>query len=353
MFFPPTASLCASHNSFQFQAQFLLSSPSCCCTLVVILPFSHFPILPLPHYHIPTLSHFIPPAPSGHSAAIRPPLGRRASLVVVRWFSLLTVLRRSPRDARAASCDRFAARLRLGLPSASLRRISLSFARGLCGGLDSSSPAVCGGSERSLVRFRLGSRLASTNDREKRNQPPRRRQSCENRPSFVPLSSLARRGVWGSASHFLTRDHRFPPPRAAFCDTRPNFGCIVVKPRGAGALGFASPDPTKVWDHPPRARGPSCETRPRLGKFSRWPARAALIRPRSIGRPCFATGYFRFAPIAPNLRTIQRGGGDAVGLRLPKPSAAVSRLSRACRKTAALGFPPPAGVAPLQGVMDD
>ena len=32
-----------------------------------------------------------------------------------------------------------------------------------------------------------------------------------------------------------------PPPRAAFCETRPNFGCIVVKPRGAGALGFASP----------------------------------------------------------------------------------------------------------------
>ena len=90
-------------------------------------------------------------------------------------------------------------------------------------------------------------------------------------------------------------------------------------------MGFASPYPTRGWDFPPRPRGPSCETSPRLGKFSRWPARAALIRPRSFA--------------SPNLRTIQRGGGDAVGLRLPKPSAAVSRLSRACRKTAALGFP--------------
>ena len=80
-------------------------------------------------------------------------------------------------------------------------------------------------------------------------------------------------------------------------------------------MGFASPDPTKVWDHPPRARGPSCETRPRLGK------NLSLARARGadssafLGRPCFATGYFRFAPIAHNLRTIQRDGRDAVGLR--------------------------------------
>ena len=45
------------------------------------------------------------------------------------------------------------------------------------------------------------------------------------------------------------------------------------------------------------------------------PTDAALIRPRSCGRPCFATGYFRFAPIAHILRTIQRDGRDAVGLR--------------------------------------
>ena len=148
-----------------------------------------FPILPLPHYHIPTLSHFISPPPSGHSPAIRPPLGRRASLVVVRWFSLLTVLRHSPRDARFSfSCAR-----------------SMWWSRFF-------SPAVCGGSERSLVRFRLGSRLASTNDREKRNQTPRRRQSCENCPSFVPLSSLARRGALGCASPSLTRNLH-PPTR--------------------------------------------------------------------------------------------------------------------------------------------
>ena len=51
-----------------------------------------------------------------------------------------------------------------------------------------------------------------------------------------------------------------------------------------------------------------------------------------LGRPCFATGYFRFAPIAHNLRTIQRDGRDAVGLRLPKPSAAVFRLSKLAEK---------------------
>ena len=72
-------------------------------------------------------------------------------------------------------------------------------------------------------------------------------ESCENRPKFVQINRFphpARRGVLGSASPFLTRDLRFPRTtlatafggdlrsvdiRAAFCETRPNFGCIVVK----------------------------------------------------------------------------------------------------------------------------
>ena len=117
---------------------------------------------------LPVSWTFVKGLDGGHSPAIRPPLGRRASLVVVRWFSLLTVLRPFGRETRAF----------------------LSFARGLCGGLDSSSPAVCGGSERSLVRFRLGSRLASTNEREKRNQTiAPRRARWGSRAKLVPLSS--------------------------------------------------------------------------------------------------------------------------------------------------------------------
>ena len=97
----PPAPLCASHNSFPIQARFLLSSPSCVAPILLLYACCHSPILPFPHSPTSSLSYshtltFHFPAPSGHSAAIRPPLGRRASLVVVRWFSLLTVLRASP-----------------------------------------------------------------------------------------------------------------------------------------------------------------------------------------------------------------------------------------------------------------
>ena len=81
--------------------------------------------------------------------------------------------------------------------------------------------------------------------------------------SFPPFRAARR---FGLRFAFSNARPPLPPPRAAFCETRPNFGCIVVKPRGAGALGFASPSLTKGWDLPPRARRPSCETRPRLGK---------------------------------------------------------------------------------------
>ena len=87
-------------------------------------------------------------------------------------------------------------------------------------------------------------------------------------------------------------------------------------------MGFASPSLTKGWDLPPRARRPSCETRPRLGK------NLSLARARGADSSAFLASHI--------LRTNQRDGRDAVGLRLPKPSAAVSRLSRACRKTAPL-----------------
>ena len=147
------------------------------------------------------------------------------------------------------------------------------------------------------------------------------RESSQISPNqSFPPSRAARR--FGLRFAFSNARPPLPPPRAAVCETRPNFGCIVVKPRGAGALGFASPDPTKVWGHPPRARGPSCETRPRLGK------NLSLARARGADSSAFLASHI--------LRTIQRDGRDAVGLRLPKPSAAVSRLSRACRKTAPL-----------------
>ena len=55
-----------------------------------------------------------------------------------------------------------------------------------------------------------------------------------------------------------------------------------------GALGFASPDPTKGWDLPPRARGPSCETRPRLGK------NLSLARARGAD----SSAFLRFAYFA-------------------------------------------------------
>ena len=173
------------------------------------------------------------------------------------------------------------------------------------------------------------------------------RESSQIRPNqSFPPSRAARR--FGLRFAFSNARPPLPPPRAAFCETRPNFGCIVVKPRGAGALvrprscashilrtfqrgggrvGFRfARSNERLGPSTPRA-GHRARLVQDLAKICRWPARAALIRPRSCGRPCFATGYFRFAPIAHILRTIQRDGRDAVGLRLPKPSAAVSRLS--------------------------
>ena len=127
------------------------------------------------------------------------------------------------------------------------------------------------------------------------------RESSQISPNqSFPPSRAARR--FGLRFAFSNARPPLPPPRAAVCETRPNFGCIVVKPRGAGALGFASPDPTKVWDHPPRARGPSCETRPRLGK------NLSLARARGADSSAFLASHI--------LRTIQRDGRDAVGLRL-------------------------------------
>ena len=148
----------------------------------------------------------------------------------------------------------------------------------------------------SLVLFRLGARIASTNDRAKRNQTPRRRQSCENRPSFVPLSSLARRGVWGSASPFLTRNLH-PPTRRGIVR---NSSTSWLNHRCLGGAGRA---------------GPSA----------------------FLGRPCFATGYFRFAPIAHILRTIQRDGRDGQSAapcgHFARPLATASRLGLRPRAT--------------------
>ena len=83
-------------------------------------------------------------------------------------------------------------------------------------------------------------------------------------------------------------------------------------------MGFASPDSTSGWDFHPAPVGGSCETRPCLWKFSRSP------HGRGADSSAFLASH--------NLRTIQRDGRDAVGLRLPKPSAADSRLSELAEK---------------------
>ena len=79
-------------------------------------------------------------------------------------------------------------------------------------------------------------------------------------------------------------------------------------------MGSASPFLTRGLRFPRPARRSARLVQVLQNSFVA-PTDAALIRPRSCGRPCFATGYFRFAPIAHILRTIQRDGRDAVGLR--------------------------------------
>ena len=135
-------------------------------------------------------------------------------------------------------------------------------------------------------------------------------ESCETRPPFVQINRFphrARRGVLGSASPFLTRDLRFPRrgivrnSSTSWLNHRCLGGAGRAGPsaflathnsrtfqRGAGALGFASPSLTKGWDLPPRARGPSCETRPRLGK------NLSLARERGAD----SSAFLRFAYFA-------------------------------------------------------
>ena len=93
--------------------------------------------------------------------------------------------------------------------------------------------------------------------------------------------------------------------------------------------------------------GASCDTRPSLAKLFRCPHGRGADSSAFLGRPCFATGYFRFAPVAHILRTIQRDGRDSVGLRstlaaafggalravhIPKTERGAFRLSKLAEK---------------------
>ena len=79
---------------------------------------------------------------------------------------------------------------------------------------------------------RAGFPFARRNEREKK--PLARRARARE------VHSLSLTAVGGGPTGFPLASPNarppLPPPRAAFCETRPNFGCIVVKPRGAGAL---------------------------------------------------------------------------------------------------------------------
>ena len=121
--------------------------------------------------------------------------------------------------------------------------------------------------------------------------------------------------------------------------------------RGAGALGFASPSLTKGWDLPPRARRPSCETRPRLGK------NLSLARARGADSSAFwRFAYFADYPAGRARRGRLTPPKTERGSFPTKPSLPKNRTpARASLRDSlslggySLGFPPSAGVSPCLG----
>ena len=173
-------------------------------------------------------------------------------------------------------------------------RVSLFLTRGLGGGLDSFSPAVLVVRERSLVRFRLGSRLASTNEREKRNQTiAPRRARWGSRAKLVPLSSksivspIARAAAFWAPLRHIQREAGTSTPRpwgrhAILVQVLQN--SFVARPLATALrLGFASGYP-RVRSALPRARGEAGRARP-----------LAVTSLRSCARPSVCAASLRFA----------------------------------------------------------
>ena len=99
-------------------------------------------------------------------------------------------------------------------------RVSLFLTRALAVVSVLFCPAVLVVRERSLVRFRLGSRLASTNEREKRNQTiAPRRARWGRRAKLVPLSSksivspIARGAAFWAPLRHIQREAGTSTPR--------------------------------------------------------------------------------------------------------------------------------------------
>ena len=158
-------------------------------------------------------------------------------------------------------------------------------------------PAVLVVRERSLGRFRLGSRLASTNEREKRNQtiaPRRARWGC--RAKLVPLSSksivypIARAaGVVGSVSPYQTQDLRFPPRRGIVRNSSTswlNHRCLGGAGR-AGSSAFLATHNLRTIQRIGRDAA-SCDAKTERGSF---PTKQACRKSAPLPEHRFATRY--------------------------------------------------------------
>ena len=246
---------------------------------------------------------------------LRPLAARRALLFLLRAVYVVVSILLLRRSVAGVKGRWFVSVWGLASPQPTTERKEISLRAARDGGVVRESSQISPNQSfpPSRAARRFGLRFAFSNARPPL-PPPRRGIVRNSSTSWLNHRCLGGAGRAGSSAFLATPNSR-------------------PFQRGGGSLGFASPYPTRGWDFPPRPRGPSCENSPRLGKISRWPARAALIRPRS-----FASHI---------LRTIQRGGGDAVGLRstlaaafggalravhIPKTERGAFRLSKLAEK---------------------
>ena len=217
-------------------------------------------------------------------------------------------------------------------------------------------------------KARAGAAVYRVSKRQRKELRPRRAAPvgalCERSPRIRPSKVVAPTGAarrrLGSLSRFKTPlQFRLPPRRGASAIFVPQSGRIgrctpASAPFGSpsargyprrGALGLASPFTTrKKRDfHFPRPMGlarvvpkETFDWRCPIGRGSPF---------KVVVKPLFLC----FAPLA----DFARGRGATRAVYTAQNRARHFPAKQACRKTAALGFPPSAGVAPLSIERDD
>ena len=154
----------------------------------------------------------------------------------------------------------------------------------------------------------------------------------------VAPTGAARRRLGLALASQTPLQFRFPPRRGALRAKSPKAGELCVAPRRGGVgLGFAFLQRARLGLPTPPRRARCDECAPLVPKVALRALRGGSPF-KVVAQPLFLC----FAPLADFPRTGRNAGGEAAQNR-----ARQFRVKQVYSESAALGFPPPAGVAPL------